>query len=64
MTLARKKIIKQFHDLSDKQLDTIMMPPYHSTAVPHDTYEFSIYAILGNFLDWPAGVAVLEGRLS
>ncbi|KAF2672715.1 amidase [Microthyrium microscopicum] len=57
MNVERKKVVKEFHDLMrEYRLDTIMMPPYQTTAVPHDTYGFPVYTALANYLDWPAGV--------
>jgi amidase len=56
MNVERRKIMKTFHDVVvEKKLDAILLPPYQSTAVPHDTYGFPLYTTVANLLDWPAG---------
>jgi len=56
MILERNKMVATFKALmKDLELDAILMPPYQSTAVPHDTYGFPLYTTIANVLDWPAG---------
>jgi amidase len=57
MNVERRKVLKRFHDIMvTNKLDSIILPPYQATAVPHDTYGFPMYTVLANLLDWPAGV--------
>lgn len=57
LVVARKKVVKLFHDLLVKEgLDAVVMTPHSSTAVPHDTYGMAGHTVLANLLDWPAVV--------
>lgn len=52
MNVERRKIMKQFHDvLVQNKLDAFIMPPYQSTAQPHDLYGVPPYTVLANLLD-------------
>jgi amidase len=52
MNMQRGKILKMYHDIIvQNQLDGFIMPPYQSTAQPHDLYGAPIYTALANFLD-------------
>jgi hypothetical protein len=56
INLERRKILRAWHDIVvQNKLDAIIIPPYQSTAVPHDTYGFPVYTTLANCLDWPTG---------
>jgi amidase len=61
MITERNGILSRYQDLMVKNnLDVILMPPYQTTAVPHDTFGFPMYTILANLLDWPAGTIPFE----
>lgn len=52
MNVQRRQIMKVYHDLIvQNELDGFIMPPYQSTAPPHDTYGLAIYTVLSNLLD-------------
>jgi amidase len=52
MNVQRSEIIKVYHDIIvQNQLDGFIMPPYQSTAQPHDLYGVALYTRLANFLD-------------
>jgi Asp-tRNA(Asn)/Glu-tRNA(Gln) amidotransferase A subunit family amidase len=52
MNVQRGEIRKVYHDIIvQNQLDGFIMPPYQSTAQPHDLYGTPIYTVLANLLD-------------
>ena len=52
MNMQRSKIMKAYHDIIvQNQLDGFIMPPYQSTAHPHDLYGVPSYTALANFLN-------------
>jgi amidase len=52
MNMQRTKIIKAYHDIIvQNKLDGFIMPPYQSTAQPHDLYGVPSYTVLANFLN-------------
>lgn len=52
MNVQRSKSLKVYRDIIvQNQLDGFIMPPYQSTAQPHDLYRAPIYTSLANFLN-------------
>ena len=52
LNLERSRIMAIYRDLFvQNQLDGIIMPPYQSTAQPHDLYGAVPYTVLANFLN-------------
>jgi amidase len=57
MNMQRAQIVKAWHDIVVKKgLDAILMPGYQATAPKHDTYGVAVYTVVGNLVDWPAGI--------
>jgi len=55
MNVQRREIMKVYHDIVvQNQLDGFIMPPYQSTAQPHDLYGVAAYTKIANLLDYPA----------
>jgi amidase len=52
MNVQRREIMKVYHDIVvQNQLDGFIMPPYQSTAQPHDLYGVPVYTKIANLLD-------------
>jgi hypothetical protein len=52
MNVQKGQIMKVYHDIIvQNQLDGFIMPPYQSTAQPHDLYGVPVYTVLANLLD-------------
>jgi amidase len=57
MNIARAQIVKKWHDVVIKEgLDAVIMCGYQGVAPRHDTYGLAIYTVVGNLLNWPAGI--------
>lgn len=52
LNVERLKLTKQFHDLMvQERLDAVILPPYQSTAPPHDKFGAAPYTTLANVLN-------------
>ena len=52
LNVERRKIMKAYKEIIiQNQLDGFIMPPYQSTAQPHDLYGAPTYTVLANLLD-------------
>ncbi|PSN60281.1 amidase [Corynespora cassiicola Philippines] len=57
LNIERAQVVKEYHDVFvEHQLDAILMPGNHTTAVPHDTYSLPIYTMLVNLINYPSGI--------
>jgi amidase len=57
MNIARAQIVKKWHDAVVKEdLDAVLMCGYQGVAPRHDTYGLPVYTVVGNLLNWPAGI--------
>jgi amidase len=57
MNIARAQIVKKWHDIVIKEgLDAVLMCGYQGVAPRHDTYGLPLYTVVGNMLNWPAGI--------
>jgi amidase len=57
MNMQRAGVVKKWHDAVVKAgLDAVIMPGYQGTAPKHDTYGVPVYTVIGNLLNWPAGI--------
>ncbi|KAF1918102.1 amidase signature domain-containing protein [Ampelomyces quisqualis] len=57
LNVQRAGVLKKWHHVVVKGgLDAVIMPGYQATAPRHDTYGVPIYTVIGNLLNWPAGI--------